>query len=101
MKAPPNRYHCASSQALDDVLKTFRTTAFPALTSTAIRISQPTAFPIFSVITSMSRLKASSAFMRTPPRLVCYCFGAKHRQSADFKARFKSAARFSRPESLH
>ena len=36
MNTAPNRYHCASSQALEDMLNNLRTMAFPALTKTAV-----------------------------------------------------------------
>src|SRR5690606_35877003 len=59
----PNKYHCSSNQALELTLNTLRTTAFPALTSTTIRISQVTARPTRRLIPSIRRAKASKNFI--------------------------------------
>src|SRR5437879_120217 len=42
----PNKIHCSSSQALDEVSKTLRTVALAADTTTTTRISQDIALPI-------------------------------------------------------
>jgi hypothetical protein len=77
MKAAPNRYHCNSSQAFDEVLKTFRITALPALTTIARKISQPMAFPMISLIPSMTREIPSNAPIR-PPRCVLKTCPPRH-----------------------
>ena len=41
-KTTPKRTHCSSSHELDEVLKTLRTMALAALTSTAIKIAHAT-----------------------------------------------------------
>jgi hypothetical protein len=49
-----NRYHWISSHAFELVLNIYRTNALPVQISTASISAQLTAFPIFSLIVSMS-----------------------------------------------
>src|SRR5690606_32890260 len=59
----PNKYHCSSSQALELTLNSLRTVALVALTSTASRINQVTARPTRRLMSSITRERASRAFM--------------------------------------
>jgi hypothetical protein len=63
MKTAPNRYHCISSQAFDELENTLRMTALPAEMMTATRISQLTALPMAVFTASMTRLMDSNPCM--------------------------------------
>src|SRR5712691_8572160 len=64
----PNRTHCNSSQAFDEVSKILRIVALVAETITTIRISQDKALPILKLSASMMRLSLSKPATRDPPR---------------------------------
>src|SRR5262249_21815568 len=66
----PNRTHCSSSQAFDEVSKTFRTVALVAETITTIRISQDKILPIRKLTASMARLSLSKPSTHRPLALV-------------------------------
>src|SRR5262245_54237350 len=66
----PNRTHCSSSQAFDEVSKTFRTVALVAEMITTIRISQDKTFPIRKLTASMARLSLSKPSTCVPLDLV-------------------------------
>src|SRR5215207_9528748 len=72
MNTAPNRYHCSSSQAFEDVPNALRTTALTAETTTEARIAQAASLPTRVVSASIVRLKRSSApthpsFQETAP----------------------------------
>ena len=59
MKIAANRYHWISSRAFELVLNSLRTSALPALITTAIRTSHITLRPTRSLIQSINRAKRS------------------------------------------
>ena len=63
----PNRTHCSSSQAFDDVSKTLRTVALAAEMITTIRISQDNTLPTRKLTASMARLSLSKPSTTVPP----------------------------------
>src|SRR5437762_3391874 len=93
MKAAPNRYHCASSQAFDDQSNSLREVALPALIRIEPRISQITALPIRAFTASMTRLIFSSPCMALPDK----GFPVRDSQLVALRTRLCSfAARFKR-----
>ena len=66
----PNRTHCSSSQAFDDMSKTLRTVALTAEMITTIRISQDNTLPIRKLTASMARLSLSKPFTAVPRAVV-------------------------------
>src|SRR5712672_2886189 len=70
MKAAPNRYHCSSSQAFDEMSKTLRMTALPALTRIETRIAQETHLPTNSFSASMVFEIVSRRIITSPLRQV-------------------------------
>ena len=71
-KTAPNRIHWISSHELDEVLKTLRTMALAALTSTAARMAQATIWPTRVLNASTARLKLSSPFNRSSHRFFLF-----------------------------
>ena len=69
MKTAPNRYHCSSSQAFDEVPNTLRMIALMAETSTATTIAQAVILPMRSFSESMTRLIPRSPDTRAPLEL--------------------------------
>src|SRR5262249_14292333 len=66
----PNRTHCSSSQAFDEVSKTFLIVALVAEMITTIRISQDKNLPIRKLTASMARLSLSKTSTHVPLDLV-------------------------------
>src|SRR6516164_480310 len=66
----PNRTHCSSSHAFDEVSKTFRTVALVAEMTTTTRISQDKTLPIRKLTASMARLSLSKPSTHRPLGLV-------------------------------
>ena len=67
MKTAPNRYHCSSSQALDETPKMRRMMALMAETRTATTIAQAAILPTRSLIESMMRDSSKERSHRTSP----------------------------------
>src|SRR5690606_11849968 len=63
-KIAPNKYHWSSSHALELTLKTLRTPALVALTSTTTNVSHVTARPTRKFSASMYRDNCNRGFMR-------------------------------------
>ena len=61
----PNSTHCSSSHEFEEVLKTLRTMAFTALTSTAIKIAQAMISPTRVLNRSIARLRLSQFFKQS------------------------------------
>jgi hypothetical protein len=79
MNTAPNRYHCSSSQALEEVPNTLRMMALTADTTTATTIAQAVILPICSFNQSMKRLTPRSGDTSPDPLLPsppCYRAGA-------------------------
>ena len=66
-KMAPNRTHCSSSQAFDDMSNTLRTVALVAEMITTIRISQDNTLPTRKLTASMARLSLSKPSTTVPP----------------------------------
>src|SRR6266487_5603693 len=66
----PNRIHCSSSQALDEVSNTFLIVALVAEMITTTRISQDKTLPIRKLTASMARLSLSKPSTYVPLDLV-------------------------------
>ena len=60
MKTAPNRYHCSSSQAFEEVPNTLRMIALTAETMMATKIAQAAMRPTRSLNASMPRLIPNS-----------------------------------------
>src|ERR1051326_3069083 len=58
-----NNTHCSSSQAFEETLKTLRTMALTAETTTAARISQASRFPSQVLTASTPRVAGSNALI--------------------------------------
>src|SRR5437763_4707267 len=66
----PNRTHCSSSHAFDEVSNTFLIVALVAEMITTIRISQDKTLPIRKLTASMARLSLSKPSTYVPLDLV-------------------------------
>src|SRR5262245_35501768 len=71
-KTAPNKIHWISSQELEEVLKTLRTVALAALTSTAARMAQATICPSRVLNASTDRLNLSNVF-NAPSLISVHC----------------------------